>query len=61
MQDEPDVRVMVVTAVERKGYDDLFDWADANPEEAIALAEQFTDLEDQLGEFDRRLSTGDLT
>ena len=61
MQFDPDVRMMVMTAVERKGYDDFFNWVDANPDEAIALAEQFADLEEQLDEFESRLSTGDLS
>ena len=60
-REDPDVHLMVAGAVDKGNYADLFDWADAEPEQAIMLAEATKDLEEQLAEFDRRLSTGDLS
>jgi len=60
-REDDDVKLMIVGAVDRGGYTDLFDWADKNPDEAVMLATQAQDLEEQLAEFDRRLATGDLS
>ena len=61
MQEDADVKLMVMKIVEREGYSDMFDWADKNPDEIIALADSLTDISEQFGEFERRLSTGDLS
>ena len=60
-QQDPDLQWMLATMIERAGFDDLFDWADEHPDMAIALAAQAMDADDQFGEFERRLSTGDLS
>ena len=59
--EDPETRMMLAAMVERAGFTDLFDWADAHPDMAIALAIQQKDAEEQFAEFERRLSTGDLS
>jgi hypothetical protein len=61
MQEDADVKMMVMKIVDREGYSDMFDWADKNPDEIIALADSLIDIGDQFGEFKRRLDTGDLS
>lgn len=59
--EDPETRMMLALIIENGGFTDLFDWADAHPDQAIALATQQKDIEEQFGEFERRLSTGDLS
>lgn len=61
MHELPEVRTLVSAIVDREGYADMFDWADSAPEEIVLVAESFVDVVDQLDEFARRLSTGDLS
>lgn len=61
MREDDDVKLMVSVAVTTSGNTDLFDWAEEHPDLAIMLAESVTDLDDQTSEFERRLSTGDLS
>jgi len=60
-QEDKDTAMMLALIVESAGFADMFDWADAHPDQAIALATQQQDIEEQFAEFDRRLSTGDLS
>jgi hypothetical protein len=60
-QEDPELRIMLAAMIERAGFVDLFDWADAHPDMAVALAEQAMDADEQFSEFERRLSTGDLS
>jgi hypothetical protein len=61
VREDEDVKIMISAACDRVGCDDLFAWAAERPEEVIMMAAQVVDLSEQLGEFDRRLSTGDLS
>lgn len=61
MREDEDVKLMVSTAVSTCGCPDLYDWADRFPDLAVMLAESVVDLDDQTSEFERRLSTGDLS
>ena len=61
VREDEDVKIMVATACDRAGCEDLFEWADKRPEQVVMMAEQVADLTEQLEEFDRRLSTGDLS
>lgn len=59
--EDADTKMTLALIIESAGFTDLFDWADAHPEQAIALATQQKDIEEQFAEFERRLSTGDLS
>ena len=61
MREDADVKIMVTKIVDREGYSDMFDWADQQPDDIIALAESLTDVSDQFAEFSRRLESGDLS
>lgn len=60
-REDDDVKLMVSVAVSKGGHADLFDWAEAAPDEVVLLAEAVRDLEEQTAEFERRLATGDLS
>jgi len=61
VREDEDVKIMIAAACDRAGCEDLFAWADKRPEEVIMMAAQVVDLSEQLEEFKRRLSTGDLS
>lgn len=61
VRDDKDAKLMVVVAIERSGYDDLFDWADQRPDEVIMLAESLEDTDAQFRNMAGRLETGDLS
>jgi hypothetical protein len=61
MQEDADVKSMVTSICARGGFADLFEWAEAEPDEVILVAESVTDMLSQVEEFDRRLASGDLS
>ena len=61
MRDDADLKIMVMKIVERGGYEDMFDWADRQPDEIKAVAESLLDVSGQFDEFARRLESGDLS
>jgi hypothetical protein len=61
VREDDDIKLMVTSAVTAGGHSDMFDWASANPEQVVMVAEAARDLEEQTAEFARRLATGDLS
>jgi hypothetical protein len=59
MDDE--VKLMVAAAVSAGGYGDLFSWAAEDPDGVVLVAEAAREMIESTAEFDRRLSTGDLS
>jgi hypothetical protein len=58
---DDDVKLMVAAAVTAGGHADLFAWAAADPAGVILVAEGALEMAETTAEFDRRLSTGDLS
>lgn len=56
-----DIKMMVSIVVSRAGHPDLYEWAADDPDGVVRLAEEVISIEEQEAEFDRRLSTGDLS
>ena len=61
VRQDDDVKLMVAAAVTAGGHSDLFAWAAADPDGVVLVAEAAADMVDQTAEFERRLSTGDLS
>lgn len=61
MRLDPDIKLMVSAALTAGGHKDLFDWAEASPDQVVMVAEAAKDLVAQTAEFERRLAAGDLS
>ena len=54
-------RRAVLQIVQHSDQPDLPEWVTANPDDAIALAEQFKDVFGQFDKFEDMLSKGDIS
>jgi hypothetical protein len=58
---DPDLARSVSAMVERAGHADIYEWCEANPDMAVALAEQVSDIDGQIANMDARIERGDLS
>lgn len=61
MKEDPDLRRVVAGMVGRSGCSDIYQWCEKHPKEAVALAEQFADIDGQIANMNYLLSQGDLS
>jgi hypothetical protein len=61
MKTDPDLRRAVMALSSRAGFDSPYDWCEANPKEAVSLAETLVDIDGQISNMAYLLSNGDLS
>jgi hypothetical protein len=59
--DDREFAQVVTAIIERSDCDDMYDWADKNPEEIKMLVTSLRDVDDQLDIYAARLADGDLS
>jgi hypothetical protein len=58
---DPVLRRAVGSLTHRSGFSDVYEWCDANPTEAVALAESLVDIDGQVANMQYLLDNGDLS
>ena len=58
---DSDLAATVAAIIDRSDCDDMYDWADRNPDEIKLLVGSLKDTDEQFDEFTERLASGDLT
>lgn len=58
---DPDLRRATELMIRRTGHEDLVAWCSDHPTEAVALAEQLSDIDGQIANMNFLLSKGDLS
>lgn len=61
MKDDRDLARTLAAMVQRTGHADIYQWCEANPEQAVALGEQLKDIDGQIANMSYLLSQGDLS
>ena len=61
MKEDPVLRRSIAAMVERSEHSDIYQWCEANPDHAIALADQLGDIDGQIDNMSYLLSQGDLS
>jgi hypothetical protein len=61
LKEDPVLARTVAATVERSGHSDVYEWCEAHPDFAIALADQLDDIDGQVANMSYLLSQGDLS
>lgn len=61
LRSDDDLMRAIAAMIERSEHADIYEWCDANPGQAVALARQLEDIDAQIGNMQARLDRGELT